>query len=70
VIAPVMAVIVVLGFYPKPLLDAINPAVQQTNQVVRPHGDPTPSVPENSPTNASQLVYTDLGGLQNSGSAK
>jgi NADH-quinone oxidoreductase subunit M len=57
VIAPVMAVIVVLGFYPKPLLDVINPAVQQTNQVVRPSGDPVPSVPENSPTNASPIHF-------------
>jgi len=52
VIAPVMAVIVVLGFYPKPLLDAINPAIVQTNSVVRDH-DPTPSVPEQSATNPS-----------------
>jgi NADH-quinone oxidoreductase subunit M len=52
VIAPVMLVIVGLGIYPKPLLDAINPAVQQTNTVVRSH-DPTPSVPERSPTNPS-----------------
>jgi NADH-quinone oxidoreductase subunit M len=52
VIAPVMIVIVGLGVYPKPLLDAINPAVQQTNTVVRSH-DPTPSVPERSPTNPS-----------------
>jgi NADH-quinone oxidoreductase subunit M len=46
VIGPVIAVIVVLGVYPKPLLDAINPAVVQTNSVVRSH-DPSPSVPEN-----------------------
>jgi NADH-quinone oxidoreductase subunit M len=70
VIAPVMAVIVVLGFYPKPLLDAINPSVQQTNSVVRPHGDPVPSVPENSSTNPSQIVYEDLGVPQSSGSSK
>jgi NADH-quinone oxidoreductase subunit M len=44
VIVPVMAVIVALGVYPKPLLDVINPSVQQTNSVVRGH-DPTPSVP-------------------------
>jgi NADH-quinone oxidoreductase subunit M len=50
VIAPVMVVIVFLGFYPKPLLDAINPAVQSTNSVVRTH-DPSPSVPEQSATN-------------------
>jgi hypothetical protein len=37
-----MIVIVGLGIYPKPLLDAINPAVQSTNSVVRNH-DPVPS---------------------------
>jgi NADH-quinone oxidoreductase subunit M len=52
VIAPVMVVIVALGVYPKPLLDIINPSVQQTNAVVRP-GDPPASVFENSPTNAA-----------------
>jgi NADH-quinone oxidoreductase subunit M len=46
VIGPVIAVIVVLGVYPKPLLDAINPAVVHTNSVVRSH-DPSPSVPGN-----------------------
>jgi NADH-quinone oxidoreductase subunit M len=54
VIAPVMAVIVVLGIYPKPLLDAINPAVKQTFSTVRPH-DPPPSVP-------AGLGGTSLGG--------
>jgi len=43
VIAPVLAIIVVLGVYPKPLLDVINPAVKHTFSTVRPH-DPTPSV--------------------------
>jgi NADH-quinone oxidoreductase subunit M len=52
VIAPVMVVIVALGVYPKPLLDIINPSVQQTNSVVRTH-DPVPSVPEQSATNSS-----------------
>jgi NADH-quinone oxidoreductase subunit M len=56
VIAPVMVVIVGLGIYPKPLLDAINPAVQQTNSVVRGH-DPTPSVPEQSRTNVVILNF-------------
>jgi NADH-quinone oxidoreductase subunit M len=44
VIGPVIAVIVFLGIYPKPLLDEINPAVQHTFSTVRPH-DPAPSVP-------------------------
>jgi hypothetical protein len=54
VIAPIMVVIVGLGIYPKPLLDIINPAVQSTNAVVRTH-DPSPSVPELSPTNGGTL---------------
>jgi NADH-quinone oxidoreductase subunit M len=44
VIAPVMAIIVVLGIYPKPLLDVINPSVKTTIAPVRSH-DPVPSVP-------------------------
>jgi NADH-quinone oxidoreductase subunit M len=44
VIAPVMAVIVALGIYPKPLLDVINPSVKTTIAPVRAH-DPSPSVP-------------------------
>ena len=60
VIAPLMVVIVALGVYPKPLLDIINPAVVQTNSVVRDH-DPTPSVPERSATNsASCQTFTGL----------
>jgi NADH-quinone oxidoreductase subunit M len=55
VIGPVMAVIVVLGVYPKPLLDAITPAVRDTNAVVRTN-DPAPSVPERSATNAACMI--------------
>lgn len=33
-IAPVLAIIIFLGFFPKPILDAINPAVVHTMQVV------------------------------------
>jgi NADH-quinone oxidoreductase subunit M len=55
VIGPVIAVIVVLGVYPKPLLDAINPAVVHTNSVVRGH-DPRPSVPERSATNSFTIT--------------
>jgi NADH-quinone oxidoreductase subunit M len=56
VIAPVLVVIVALGVYPKPILDLINPSVQQTNSVVRSH-DPYPSVPEQSATNESCQLY-------------
>jgi NADH-quinone oxidoreductase subunit M len=70
VIAPVLAVIVALGVYPKPLLDIINPAVQHTNSVVRPN-QPKPSVPEGDCLNVAltpaQCVtsihsYAGLGG--------
>jgi NADH-quinone oxidoreductase subunit M len=44
VVAPLIAVIVALGFYPKPLLDVINPAVDRTLQYVS-QTDPEPSVP-------------------------
>jgi NADH-quinone oxidoreductase subunit M len=33
-IAPVIAILIVLGFYPKPILDVINPTVTHTMQVV------------------------------------
>ena len=41
-IAPVLAIIIVLGFFPKPLLDVINPTVVHTMQVVG-VTDPTPT---------------------------
>jgi len=44
VIAPVLAVIVFFGFYPRPLLDAIKPAVQATLQQTG-NTDPAPVVP-------------------------
>jgi NADH-quinone oxidoreductase subunit M len=45
VIAPVLALLVVLGFYPKPALDMINPSVKQTMVRVDQH-DPKPTVAE------------------------
>jgi NADH-quinone oxidoreductase subunit M len=44
VIAPVIAVIVGLGFYPKPVLDVINPAVNHTLEQSG-HTDPAPEAP-------------------------
>jgi NADH-quinone oxidoreductase subunit M len=44
VIAPVLAVIIALGIYPKPVLDVITPAVTATVKDSG-HTDPTPSVP-------------------------
>lgn len=44
VMAPVLAVILALGFYPKPVLDVINPAVERTMSEVG-VTDPAPLVP-------------------------
>jgi NADH-quinone oxidoreductase subunit M len=43
VVAPLIALLVVFGFYPKPLLDVINPAVVATMHDIN-KSDPTPSV--------------------------
>src|SRR6185295_3631618 len=43
VVAPLIAVIIALGFYPKPLLDVINPAVSRTMEQVG-VTDPQPTV--------------------------
>ena len=43
VVAPLIALILVLGFYPKPVLDVVNPAVQATfSQIGK--ADPNPTV--------------------------
>jgi NADH-quinone oxidoreductase subunit M len=44
VVAPLIAVIIALGFFPQPLLDVINPAVDRTMQQVGVE-DPAPEVP-------------------------
>ena len=44
VVAPLIAVIIVLGFFPKPVLDVLNPAVDRTMQQVQ-VVDPEPAVP-------------------------
>jgi NADH-quinone oxidoreductase subunit M len=44
VVAPLIALLVVLGFYPKPVLDIINPAVGNTMATIGQH-DPAPVVP-------------------------
>ncbi|MDV3297175.1 MAG: NADH-quinone oxidoreductase subunit M, partial [Brachybacterium paraconglomeratum] len=43
-LAPLVVLIVLLGFYPKPLTEIINPAVQDTLQQVG-VSDPAPEVP-------------------------
>ncbi len=47
VVAPLIALLLVLGVYPKPLLDIINPAVDHTMITIGQH-DPAPSVPMGS----------------------
>lgn len=44
VVAPLVALLLVLGVYPKPVLDIINPAVENTMTTTGQH-DPAPSVP-------------------------
>jgi NADH-quinone oxidoreductase subunit M len=44
VVAPLIALLLVLGFYPKPVLDIINPAVGNTMTTIGQH-DPAPSAP-------------------------
>ncbi|MBK7624043.1 MAG: NADH-quinone oxidoreductase subunit M [Kineosporiaceae bacterium] len=43
VVAPLVAVIIALGFYPKPVLDVLNPAVERTMTQVQ-QVDPAPAV--------------------------
>jgi NADH-quinone oxidoreductase subunit M len=44
VVAPLIALLIVLGVYPKPVLDVINPAVENTMTTIGQH-DPAPRVP-------------------------
>ena len=45
VVTPLIALILVLGVYPKPVLDVINPAVQQTLSDIGKATDPAPTNP-------------------------
>jgi NADH-quinone oxidoreductase subunit M len=45
-VAPIIAIIIALGFFPKPVLDVINPSVKQTLSRVQ-QQDPAPSVAQN-----------------------
>ena len=49
VVAPLMALLILFGFYPKPLTDVINPAVQATMQDVG-TTDPAPTAVANGRT--------------------
>ncbi|MGV0044378.1 NADH-quinone oxidoreductase subunit M [Mycobacterium colombiense] len=48
VVAPLIALLLVLGIYPKPVLDIINPAVENTMTTIGQH-DPKPAVPMGTP---------------------
>jgi NADH-quinone oxidoreductase subunit M len=50
-VAPVILVLVALGFFPKPILDVINPSVHQTLSQVQKQ-DPAPTVPATAQTKA------------------
>jgi NADH-quinone oxidoreductase subunit M len=52
-LAPVLVLIVGLGFYPKQLLSVINPSVDHTMSQVDKH-DPAPTVAEHSPEGAHE----------------
>ena len=52
-LAPVLLLILVLGFFPKPLLSVINPSVDHTMSQVDKH-DPEPTVAEHSPEGAHE----------------
>jgi NADH-quinone oxidoreductase subunit M len=52
-LAPVLVLIVVLGFFPKPLLSVINPSVDHTMSQVDKH-DPAPTVAEKTPEGAHE----------------
>ena len=49
VVAPLVALLILFGFYPKPLTDVINPAVQATMQDVG-TTDPAPTAVANGRT--------------------
>ena len=53
VVAPLLALIVLLGFYPQPVLDVINPAVETTLEHVD-ESDPEPDVPAEAATEGAQ----------------
>jgi NADH-quinone oxidoreductase subunit M len=48
VVAPLIALLLILGIYPKPVLDIINPAVENTMTTMGQH-DPKPTVPVGTP---------------------
>ncbi|GAA4983050.1 NADH-quinone oxidoreductase subunit M [Yinghuangia aomiensis] len=60
VVAPLLALLLVLGVYPKPILDVVNPAVDDTLSQVE-KTDPKPAHPIQAPVEQAAAV-TPLGG--------
>jgi len=61
VLGPLLAALVVLGVYPKPLLDLITPSVTTTLTGVG-HHDPVPPLQQQLTTSPSTVVPTPAGG--------
>ncbi len=57
VMAPLVASLVILGFFPAPVLDTLNPAVERTLEIVG-VSDPAPTAPA-SPADASSTSGSD-----------
>ena len=55
VVAPLIALMFGLGVYPKPVLDIINPAVENTMTTIGQH-DPQPTVPLGTPAQAPKIA--------------
>ncbi len=63
VVAPLIALLLVLGVYPKPVLDVINPAVGHTLTTIGQH-DPAPTrTAEGRPSDALPAPSVEYGSL-------
>ncbi len=61
VVAPLIALLIVLGVYPKPMLDVITPAVDHTLITIG-EEDPTPRVPAETPVADGDTAVGSGGG--------
>ena len=65
VVAPLLAVLLVLGVYPQPILDTVNPAVGKTlTQVDRHDPDPEHPIAENGTAPANATGHATVGGAK------
>ncbi len=60
VVAPIMAAVLALGFFPKPLLDYINPSIDRTMSQVQ-ESDPTPEHPPDTSAEGRQSATAEVG---------